>query len=80
MRRSSLLEVSLIILVGFALVWVTPKAIWRPYIIPDSTEVYYATRSLVEHGTYTITINGAHHPPRYSYGYSAFFLWRCLTA
>ena len=74
MRRSSLLEVPLIILIGFALLWVTPKAVWRPYIIPDSTEVYYATRSLVEHGSYTITVNGAHHPPRYSYGYSVFFL------
>jgi hypothetical protein len=69
-----MLEVPLIVLVGFTLLWVTPKAVWRPYIVPDATEAYYATRSLVEQGSYTITVNGAPHPPRYSYGYSVYFL------
>jgi hypothetical protein len=74
MRSSSLLEIALITMVGIVLLWMTPKALWRPYIIPDSTEVYYGTRNLVERGDYRITVNGALHPPRYSYGYSAFLL------
>jgi hypothetical protein len=74
MRKGVSLELPLIIAVGFALLWVTPRAVWRPSMVPDGTEVYYGTRSLVDHGTYQITVAGALHPPRYSYGYSAFLL------
>jgi hypothetical protein len=51
-----------------------PAAHWRPLIVPDATEVYYATRSLVENGNCKITVNGMLHPPRYSYGYTTFLL------
>jgi 4-amino-4-deoxy-L-arabinose transferase-like glycosyltransferase len=74
MRQGGSLDLPFVIAVGFALLWTTPKAVWRPYIVPDATEVYHATRSLVDHGTYQIDVGGVHHPPRYSYGYSAFFL------
>jgi hypothetical protein len=74
MRRGVSLELPLLIAIGLALLWDTPRAVWGPHIVPDATEVYYATRSLVEDGTYKITVGGALHPPRYPFGYSVFFL------
>jgi hypothetical protein len=74
MRRWGWLEVVLLILIGAALLWVRPSRAWRPYIVPDASEVYYATQSLVDRSSYTITVDGTRHPPRYSYGYSLFFL------
>jgi hypothetical protein len=74
MRKGVSLELPLLIAIGFALIWSTPRSIWRPYIVPDATEVYYATKNLVDQGVYRISVDGALHPPRYSYGYSVFFL------
>jgi hypothetical protein len=73
-QRLGWLEVPLLILIGVALLWANPKTHWRSDIVPDGSEVYYGTRNLVERGTYEIEVDGAFHPPRYSYGYSVFFL------
>ena len=68
------LEIPLLILIGSALLWENPKTAWRPHIVPDATEVYHGTRNLVERGAYKIDVDNAPHPPRYSYGYSVYFL------
>jgi hypothetical protein len=73
-RLSCGLEILLLTLIGFVLLWRGPEANWRPYTVPDASEVYYATRHLVEQGTYEIQVHGELHPPRYSYGYTTFFL------
>src|SRR2546422_9743929 len=48
--------------------------------VPDAPETFYATKALVERGRYEIDVGGQRHPPRYSFGYSAFLLAPVLWA
>lgn len=70
------------VLAGAAVVLVIAAAVPRIYWpvryvklgAPDHIEYAVGARNLLERGAYTIELNGREHPPRYPYGYSAFFV------